>query len=121
LNLIAGGVPKLAFGGTDKVRSKPKPPVRDSILKWAKAVGCPETPARASEANSVRTETYGPGRSESEVVYITIEELGHTWAGGKSLLPEFMVGKRSDKIQATETIWGFFQKHAPSSQSKEHR
>ena len=119
LNLIDGGVPKLAFGGSDKVRSKPKPPVRDSILKWAKAVGCPEKPASTSEANSVRTETYGPGRSESEVVYITIEELGHTWAGGKSLLPEFMVGKRSDKIKATDVIWDFFQKHAPSRQSKE--
>ena len=121
LNLIEGGVPKLAFGGSDKVRSKPKPPVRDSILKWAKAVGCPETPASTSDANGVRTETYGPGRDGAEVVYITVEELGHTWAGGKSLLPEFMVGKRSDKINATETIWDFFQKHPSSSQSKEHR
>jgi polyhydroxybutyrate depolymerase len=118
LNLIEGGVPKLAFGGSDKVRSKPKPPVRDSIQKWAKAVGCPETPARASEADGVRTETYGPGRSESEVVYITVEGLGHTWAGGKSLLPEFMVGKRSDKIKATDLIWDFFQKHGSSAQSK---
>ena len=119
LNLIDGGVPKLAFGGSDKIRSKPKPPVRDSIQKWAKAVGCPETPARASEASGVRTETYGPGRDGAEVVYITVEGLGHTWAGGKSLLPEFMVGKRSDKIKATDVIWDFFQKHAPSRQSKE--
>jgi len=45
------------------------------------------------------------------VVYIIVEGLGYTKAGGKSLLPEFMVGKKSDKIRATEVIWIFFQKH----------
>ncbi len=111
LNLIEGGVPRLATGGSDKIRAKAKPPVRDSILKWSKALGCAAAPRIASEANGVRTETYGPGRDGAEVVYITVEELGHTWAGGKSLLPEFMVGKRSDKINATDVIWEFFEKH----------
>ncbi len=111
LNLIEGGVPKLATGGSDKVRAKPKPPVRDSILKWSQALDCPVTPRDTSEANGVRTEIYGPGRDGAEVVYITVEGLGHTWAGGKSLLPEFMVGKRSDKIKATDVIWEFFQRH----------
>lgn len=112
LNLIEGGVPKMLGGSSDKVRAKPKPPVRDSILKWAKAVGCPATPASVSEANGVRAETYGPGCGGAEVVYIAVEGLGHTWAGGKSLLPEFMVGKRSDKVKATDVIWEFFQKNA---------
>jgi polyhydroxybutyrate depolymerase len=111
LNLIEGGVPRLATGGSDRIRAKAKPPVRDSILKWSKALGCPATPRDILEANGVRTEIYGPGRDGAEVVYITVEGLGHTWAGGKSLLPEFMVGKRSDKIRATDVIWDFFQKH----------
>ncbi len=111
LNLIEGGVPRLATGGSDKIRAKPKPPVRDSILKWSKALACPATPRSTSEANGVRTEIYGPGRDGAEAVYITVDGLGHTWAGGKSLLPMFMVGKRSDKIKATDVIWAFFQKH----------
>lgn len=111
LNLIEGGVPKLATGGWDKVRAKPKPPVRDSILKWSKALGCPVTPRATSEVNGVCTTIYGSGGDAAEVVYITVEELGHTWAGGKSLLPESMVGKRSDRINATDIIWGFFTKH----------
>ena len=45
------------------------------------------------------------------MAYIAVEGLGHTWAGGKSLLPEFMVGKLSDKIKATDVIWEFFQNH----------
>jgi polyhydroxybutyrate depolymerase len=111
LNPIEGGVPRLATGGSDKIRTKPKPPVRDSIWKWSKALACPTAPRSMSEANGVRTEIYGPGRDGAEVVYITVEGLGHTWAGGRSLLPEFMVGKRSDKIKATDVIWEFFQKH----------
>jgi len=111
LNLIEGGVPRLATGGSDRVRSKAKPPVRNSILQWSRALGCPVTPRDTSEANGVRTENYGPCRDDSEVAYITVEGLGHTWAGGKSLLPEFIVGARSDKIRATDVIWEFFQKH----------
>ncbi|MFA6929275.1 MAG: carboxylesterase family protein [Lentisphaeria bacterium] len=112
LNLIEGGVPKLATGGSDKVRAKPKPPVRDSILKWTRAVGAPATPRITTEVDGVRTETHGPGRDGAEVIYVRVEGLGHTWPGGTSLLPEFMVGKRSDKLQATVFIWEFFREHA---------
>ncbi len=112
LNLLAGGVPKLATGASEKVRAKPKPPVRDSILKWVRATGCPATPRDTADARGVRTETFGPGRDGTEVVYIAVEGLGHTWAGGKSLLPEFLVGKRSNKINATDLIWEFFRKHS---------
>lgn len=112
LNLIEGGVPKLAGGGSDAVRAKPKPPVRASVVKWAQALGCVPTPIRESAANGVRTQTYC---DREQVVYIAVEGLGHTWAGGKSLLPERMVGKTSNKINATEVIWKFFQRHAMAS------
>jgi polyhydroxybutyrate depolymerase len=109
LNLIEGGVPKLATGASDKIRAKPKPPVRDSILKWVAAVGAPALPRTTTEANGVRTETYGPGREGAEVIYVSVEGLGHTWAGGKSLLPAFLVGPRSDKLKVTDLIWNFFE------------
>lgn len=114
LNLIEGGVPKLATGVSDRVRAKPKPPVRDSISKWTKALGSPAATASTSDANGVRTETYSPGLGTAEVVYIAVDGLGHTWAGGRSLLPESMVGKTSNKIRATDVIWEFFRKHARS-------
>jgi polyhydroxybutyrate depolymerase len=113
LNLIEGGVPRLAFGADDAVRAKRKPPVPDSIRKWAGAIGSPATPVTASESDGVRIETYGPGRDGAEVVYITVEGLGHTWAGGQRLLPEVLVGKMSNKIKATDVIWNFFVKHSP--------
>jgi polyhydroxybutyrate depolymerase len=118
LNLIDGGAPKLATGGSDSVRAKPKPPVRDSISKWAKAVGCPETAPRTSERNGVRTEIHSSCRGAAEVVYLAVDGLGHTWAGGRSILPESMVGKTSNKIKATDVIWDFFQKHARAVSDK---
>ncbi len=118
LNPIEGGVPKLASGGSDSVRAKPKPPVRESIAKWVKALDCPPDPTSQSSANGVVTQTFcgSPGAQSRgrtpEVVYVAVEGLGHTWAGGKSVLPEGMVGKTSDKLGATDAIWEFFQRHA---------
>ena len=73
-------------------------------------LGCPADAAKhlRSERCPHRKLTVR-GRDDAEVVYITVEGLGHTWAGGKSLLPEFMVGKLSDKIRATDVIWEFFR------------
>jgi polyhydroxybutyrate depolymerase len=118
LNLIEGGAPKLANGGSDSVRAKPKPPLRDSILKWAKALGCAETSPDVSERNGVRTEVHSTCSAAAEVVYLAVEGLGHTWAGGRSLLPESMVGKTSQKIKATDVIWAFFQRHARAESAK---
>jgi len=112
LNLIDGGVPKLLSGSSDDVRAKPKPPVRDSINKWLEALDCPSTPSNTSESNGIRAETYCHGRGSTEVVYVTVAGLGHTWAGGKSLLPESMVGKTTDRISATDVIWDFFKNHS---------
>jgi len=114
LNKIEGGVPELANGVSDRVRAKPKPPVRESILKWTNALDCQVTPVSVSVIRGVRTETYGSDRDGAEVIYISVDELGHTWAGGRSLLPERMVGATSDRINATDMIWDFFEKHSSS-------
>jgi len=86
--------------------------VRDSIVKWARALSCATTPVSKNSVNGVHTQTYCSAGSGVEVVYIAVDGLGHTWAGGKSQLPERMVGKTSNKINATAVIWDFFQRHA---------
>lgn len=73
-------------------------------MKWAGALGCPETPAGASDANGVHTETHAPCAGAAEVVYIAVDGQGHTWAGGRSLLPERLVGKTSNKLRATDIV-----------------
>lgn len=110
LNPLDGGFPKMAFGGGDK-GGRPKPAVLETIGKWAKALDCPESPAKDETTHGVRTRRYGPGRNGAEIAFITVEGLGHIWAGGVNLLPEFMVGKPTDKIKATDVIWDFFRAH----------
>jgi polyhydroxybutyrate depolymerase len=111
LNPLEGGFPKLAFGGRNQ-GGKPKVPVLAAIAQWKKALSCPEAPLRDDLTNGVHTRIYGPGRDGAEVVFITIEDLGHIWAGGENQLPEFLVGKPTDKLKATDVIWNFFRKHS---------
>jgi polyhydroxybutyrate depolymerase len=55
--------------------------------------------------------TYSPCEDMSEVIFYTIDGMGHTWPGGFSLLPEAWVGKTSDKLKANNVIWEFFKGH----------
>jgi polyhydroxybutyrate depolymerase len=106
LNPMNGGEVRLPWGTTEN-----KPPIKESIMKWAKLLECPSEPKITHDKDGVKAFAYGPGREGSEVLFYTIEGLGHTWPGGKSLLPERIVGKTTDKIKATDVIWNFFQNH----------
>ena len=110
LNPLGGGFPKLAFGGKQQ-GGKPKPAVQAIIDKWVKTLACPAQPHRDETVQGVRTCVYGPGRDRAEVVFITIDGLGHHWAGGLSQASEFLVGKPTDKLNATDVIWEFFETH----------
>jgi polyhydroxybutyrate depolymerase len=106
LNPLKGGPLKFGLGGKDK------PPVQESIDKWVKAIGAPAKPESVSETNGVHILRYGPGRDGAVVQFITVEGLGHVWAGGENLLPEFLVGKPTDKLNACDVIWDFFSKQS---------
>ena len=110
LNPLEGGMPTLARGKRS-LGGKEKPPVIDSVLAWARANGCAEEPNEAKEEDGVKTVVYGPGDGGAEVVFITIEGAGHTWPGGESLLPAWMVGEVTEKLDATDRIWAFFERH----------
>lgn len=47
----------------------------------------------------------------AEVALYTVEGGGHTWPGGKQYLFEFLVGRTSRDINATEVIWDFFKRN----------
>ncbi len=110
LNPLEGGFPQLAIGGKDQGGQR-KPAVQTTIDKWAKSLDCPEKASSDKTANGVRTCSYGFGRKQSEVVFITVEGLGHMWAGGENAVPEFLVGKPTDKLKATDVAWDFFKNH----------
>ncbi|MEY4566013.1 MAG: hypothetical protein RLY14_983 [Planctomycetota bacterium] len=114
LNPIEGGFPKLALGGKEQGGAA-KPPVQSFIDSWVKSLGCSELPRMDETISEVRKVLYGEGRANSEVMFITVEGLGHHWPGGVSQAPNFLVGKPSDKLKATDVLWEFFKAHPASS------
>jgi polyhydroxybutyrate depolymerase len=88
-----------------------RPPIKDSVERWARMLACSDKPEILLNKDGVRALRYGLGRRGSEVVLYTIEDTGHTWPGGISLLPQWLVGKTTNKIKATDVIWEFFAKH----------
>lgn len=106
LNPIQGGTVRLPWGTTTQ-----KPPIQKSIETWRRLLDCPPTPKSVRDSGGVRCAVYGPGQDNSEVVYYTIEGMGHHWPGSKERLPKRIVGPVSDPIRATDVIWAFFAKH----------
>jgi polyhydroxybutyrate depolymerase len=106
LNPLEGGEQKLMRRTVGT-----KPPVDEQLGKWVTMLGCPPVPEVVRDSNGVRGVAYGPCREGSEVLYYTVEGMGHAWAGGKSTLPQWMVGKTSEKIKANDLIWDFFKRH----------
>jgi polyhydroxybutyrate depolymerase len=110
LNPIEGGYPKLAFGGKEQ-GGQPKPAVQTFIDEWAAALHSPREPQLDENSNGVHKRVYGPGRQKAEIMLITVAGLGHHWPGGISQAPQFLVGKPSQKLNATDVIWEFFRSH----------
>jgi polyhydroxybutyrate depolymerase len=113
LNPINGGSPKLAFGGKDQ-GERAKPPVQHFIDQWLMGIDCPLTPTLDETSNTVRKRVYSNGRDHTELIYITVENHGHHWPGGEGQLPNFLAGKQSDKLNATNAVWEFFKSHPAS-------
>jgi polyhydroxybutyrate depolymerase len=68
-----------------------------------------ELPDRAGDGTHVRREIWSGGAQDTEIVVYTIQGGGHTWPGGPQYLPKLVVGKASQNLNATRTIWEFFQ------------
>lgn len=83
---------------------------------WAKANGCVATPKSeavpdtANDGTKVTRHSYRNAKGESLVIYYEIDGGGHTWPGG-NFQPEFLLGKTSKDINASELMWEFFHKH----------
>lgn len=110
LNPIEGGPISVPWWGYSDV----KPPVQDTIMKWVNLIGCPDKPEVIYDNNGIKALAYKLCQGNAEVIYYTVEGLGHHWPGGKSepYLPEGIVGKTSNKLIANDVIWEFFQKHS---------
>ncbi len=93
-----------------------KPPVQQSIQKWAQMLGCPADSNVIYNSDGVIGTAFSPCMEGSEVVLYTIEGMGHWWPGWipPDSYPSWLMnifGEPFDKIQGTDIIWEFFQMH----------
>ena len=74
-------------------------------------LGCAPEPQVIYDQDGVRGTAYTACHDHAEVEFYTVAGMGHFWPGGKSHLPERVIGKSSDAINATDLIWQFFLRH----------
>jgi polyhydroxybutyrate depolymerase len=96
-----GGTFRSPWTGELKLR----PPVWESLDRWAAALGCHPRREVLSDADGLRVERY-PGPVEFRVMIVA--GLGHHWPGGLGRLKRKLAGEPSERIDANEVIWQFF-------------
>ena len=106
LELPKGGVLKI---GREQVE---QPPIEQNLAQWCDLDGCPRQPTGATNASGVDEIIFEHCRDGAEVVEYFVGGMGHVWPGGSNPLPESLVGKPSDKLNATDVIWNFFRAHS---------
>ncbi len=94
-----------------------QPPIESSLAAWRRMLGCTGKPAD-TKSGGVEKLKYARCASGAEMTVYYVDGMGHVWPGGKNLLPERMVGKDSDKLNATDVIWDFFKSHPLTGASR---
>jgi poly(3-hydroxybutyrate) depolymerase len=102
---LAGGEVKNPWG------TKTRLPVANYLASWAKALGCETEPKTLSDKDGLKRVQYPSKSGGPKLSVVYIDGQGHTWPGGRATLPESVVGPTTDKLNATDAIWEFFEKH----------
>jgi polyhydroxybutyrate depolymerase len=109
-NPYEGGSSETVRGAFEPHALKPVPEVIDS---WVKQNGCSPQPAekRVGKAHSL---TYTGCKEGAEVVLWVLEDAGHTWPGGEvtRLDEKAESGEVNRDVDASRTMWEFFQRHS---------
>jgi polyhydroxybutyrate depolymerase len=105
-----GGAPPSSF-----FKGKLKP-VLETIQTWISHNECSSESVETRRIDQAIITHYGPGKSDTEVILVTLEDGGHTWPGGKMTESErdylgIGTGPINQDISAMEMMWEFFKKH----------
>lgn len=85
-----------------------KPPVEEMIREWAILHNCNDT-ANTETTNDIRSYDYNCDTTPESISMLALIGHGHHWPGSSSLLPAFIAGPNSTDLDATSTIWDFFE------------
>ena len=98
------------------------PPITEPLEKWATAIGCETEPKVVSDKDGLKKVEYPSKTSGPTLTVIYIDGQGHHWPGGKTALPDSIMGPNTKTLDATDTIWKFFETVSGSnSQTREKK
>lgn len=87
------------------------PAIEDWAADWAVRNECDPTPELVEGTEGAVTGWhYINCADDADVVFYSIADGGHTWPGGGTGAG-FLLGKTSQDIDASETMWEFYQAH----------
>ena len=96
-------------GGTIRCCGSPTiRPAPEIMADWAKHNGCDGEPATEQIGSDVEKRTWNACEGRAETVFYVVKGGGHTWPGARAIS---QLGKTTQDIDATETIWSFFAAH----------
>ena len=104
---VNGGEVRIPWGNQLVVR----PPVSQSLAKWAIANGCEPTPVSRTVEHGIVVSNYQSHVPGMEMQSVVIPGLGHHWPGGEGQLNPRLGGPKASPISANEWMWQFFQRH----------
>jgi polyhydroxybutyrate depolymerase len=84
------------------------PAIPDWVAMLAQRNGCGSAPQELPASGLVSGFQYTG--CTADVIFYTITGGGHTWPGGEPI-PDWIAGYTSQDIDATRTLWEFFQSH----------
>lgn len=97
-------------GGPSRGFDLPFPDVPQWMSIRAELNGCDPEPQALPASGAVSGVRYTGCVEDAELVFYTIDGGGHTWPGGHPL-PEWIAGYTNMEINASETMWAFFQQY----------
>ena len=97
-------------GGPSRAFKYPFPPVPEWVEALARHNGCSPERQEIPASGDVSGVQFRNCESNAEVVFYSIDHGGHSWPGSEPL-PDFVAGSTSQDIDATKTMWSFFQQH----------
>lgn len=117
----APAVPVIAFHGTQDpvtpyrggvtwVAPRAFPDIEAFVAAWARRNGCGPDPSTVPVAADVDRLEFTNCTGDATAVLYAVRGGGHTWPGGGPL-PEWFAGATTRSIDATRTMWAFFQEH----------
>jgi polyhydroxybutyrate depolymerase len=103
-----GGRAQLPWGVVENAQ-----PAKDVPRLWADLNSCLDQPRPLDSRPQITGVIWINCRDRSEVVFYTVQGMGHQWPGGKrGVLPSVWVGEYSKAVDATDLIWAFFRRHS---------